>query len=375
MNGCCAFGDSCKFSHDKTDMPNQVCKYYLAGGCAYGDKCRYDHVKPSWSQSNEHSSSSYKPPVLKPAVQHDPTTQLVPTPSQTKTLVHWPSGVDEFGLVECQDEDNTAETSQPWHVECENAEGGADGYEQHQHEDDLPPTEVADPADLPLCSEYAGFGSCHRGDNCHLIHGDLCELCHKHAIHPYNPDTAQQHRQQCQEAQHKRRVRERDKQIECAICLERVLEQSEPSHRRFGLMTCDHAFCLHCIRSWRATGEVDVDTALRTCPICRVTSHFVTPSTRWPESPGDKQAIIDAYKAQLASTDCMHFDFGAGKCPFGTSCFYRHAFKDGTLETGPNLRKAGNAEGDICVIAPVSLASFLDTPQARRLLQGGRRRR
>lgn len=30
--------------------------------------------------------------------------------------------------------------------------------------------------------------------------------------------------------------------------------------------------------------------------------------------------------------DCAHFDFGDGTCPFGTSCFYRHAYRDGRLE-------------------------------------------
>jgi E3 ubiquitin-protein ligase makorin len=52
----------------------------------------------------------------------------------------------------------------------------------------------------------------------------------------------------------------------------------------------------------------------------------------WPESPEEKEEIIAEYKRKLAETDCMHFDFGEGKCPFGTSCFYRHAYKDGSLE-------------------------------------------
>lgn len=41
-----------------------------------------------------------------------------------------------------------------------------------------------------------------------------------------------------------------------------------------------------------------------------------------------------AYRARLASIDCRHFAFGEGHCPFATSCFYRHAYKDGTLEVG-----------------------------------------
>ncbi len=41
--------------------------------------------------------------------------------------------------------------------------------------------------------------------------------------------------------------------MECAICLERVLGARV---RKFGLLdACDHAFCLPCIRSWRATAE------------------------------------------------------------------------------------------------------------------------
>ena len=41
--------------------------------------------------------------------------------------------------------------------------------------------------------------------------------------------------------------------VECAICLERVLSTRG---RKFGLLeNCEHAFCLACIRSWRATAE------------------------------------------------------------------------------------------------------------------------
>lgn len=47
--------------------------------------------------------------------------------------------------------------------------------------------------------------------------------------------------------------------------------------RRFGLLNaCVHPFCLSCIRSWRSTNEQGV--AIKACPVCRVVSHFVTPS-------------------------------------------------------------------------------------------------
>jgi len=35
-----------------------------------------------------------------------------------------------------------------------------------------------------------------------------------------------------------------------------------------------------------------------------------------------------------------------------------------------HLRKAANEDGEVRVVAPVTLASFLDTPQAQRMLSG-----
>lgn len=42
---------------------------------------------------------------------------------------------------------------------------------------------------------------------------------------------------------------------QCGICLERVMGKQPPSARKFGLLACEHAFCLACIRSWRGTGD------------------------------------------------------------------------------------------------------------------------
>lgn len=73
-------------------------------------------------------------------------------------------------------------------------------------------------------------------------------------------------------------------QMECNICYEAVLLKEQPSGRCFGLLDCDHCFCLTCIRNWRDNSDADVDTATRTCPVCRRRTHFVTPSTSWPDS-------------------------------------------------------------------------------------------
>ena len=49
---------------------------------------------------------------------------------------------------------------------------------------------------------------------------------------------------------------------ECSICLENVMGKENPSERRFGLLSCDHSFCLACVRGWRShvDGGADVDS-------------------------------------------------------------------------------------------------------------------
>lgn len=86
------------------------------------------------------------------------------------------------------------------------------------------------------------------------------QVCKQHAIHPHNPKEAEAHREDCGELAAKLAKRVRDSSIECGICLEKVMSKPEMSQRRFGLMACEHAFCLGCIRNWRATGEVDAKT-------------------------------------------------------------------------------------------------------------------
>ena len=44
----------------------------------------------------------------------------------------------------------------------------------------------------------------------------------------------------------------------------------------------------------------------------------------------------------------MNASAGEGSCPFGTSCFYRHAYPDGT-PWEPSLRKTTTAEGGMKV--------------------------
>lgn len=161
--------------------------------------------------------------------------------------------------------------------------------------------------------------------------------------------------------------------IECAVCLEVVMNAPRIADRRFGLLNnCDHAFCLSCIRNWREGGvqrgaeaSASSNELARQCPICRTTSHFITPATTWPRNEEEKMKVTEAYRERLSKIPCRHFDRGDGICPFGTSCFYEHRYANGELET-PEIRKSTAADGSLNILTPVRLSDFLTTSRRFR---------
>ncbi|EEH20172.2 hypothetical protein PABG_02431 [Paracoccidioides brasiliensis Pb03] len=175
---------------------------------------------------------------------------------------------------------------------------------------------------------------------------------------------------------------------QCGICLE------TPSV--FGLLVnCDHIFCLDCIRSWRSSVGNSAEDAInrtdsrvpkrttKTCPLCRVKSEYVVPSSVYPTPPtaataasnvasgseiattsstetGEsssetrpkneaKAKIIDKYLARLKGIPCRYFELSiqrwrelpaienldpnasdnrqakfSGECLFGNECHFAH---------------------------------------------------
>ncbi|KAF2591009.1 hypothetical protein F2Q70_00040348 [Brassica cretica] len=144
----------------------------------------------------------------------------------------------------------------------------------------------------------------------------------------------EEHKRSCEKKHKQLEALKLSQDVECCVCLERVLSKPTPSERKFGILTeCDHAFCIGCIRNWRSSAPstgMDVNSTLRACPICRKLSYFVVPSVIWFSDPDEKKEIMDNYRDKLRSIDCKHFNFGDGNCPFGTSCFYKHTVKPGS---------------------------------------------
>ncbi|KAF3437298.1 hypothetical protein FNV43_RR20051 [Rhamnella rubrinervis] len=317
-HGACLKGEHCEFSHNWNDPPNNVCTFYQKGLCAYGSRCRYEHVKPSLSQSAGSSSSTSS----RKSLVSDSAPPAHPSEIASSGVALLPGTLTELSA---SSRPFLPPTQPVWILEPEHLDFVDGG--------DIGEPRTRGPVDHPICS-FAAAGNCPRGEKCPHMHGNLCPTCGKHCLHPFRPEEKEEHLRTCEKKQKNLEALKHSQEIECSVCLERVLSKPTAAERKFGLLSeCDHPFCISCIRNWRSsspTSGMDVNSALRACPICRKLSYFVIPSVIWYTSKEEKQEIVDSYKAKLRSIDCKHFDFGNGNCPFGTSCFYKHTVKPGS---------------------------------------------
>ncbi|EPS74008.1 hypothetical protein M569_00745, partial [Genlisea aurea] len=324
-HGACLKGETCEYAHNWNAPPNNMCTFYQKGACAYGERCRYDHVKASrlHQQTSSSSTVTSSTSVGLGCSAHEGSFLPESGPAWQDTYVHI----------------------------------GAPATESY----DVLAVRGDDQAEMPICS-FAAAGECPYGENCANIHGDLCPSCKKHCLHPFRPLEREEHLKTCEKRQKYLEALTRSQEIECSVCLERVLLKPTAAERKFGILSeCSHPFCISCIRNWRGrspTYGLDVTSALRSCPICRKLSYFVIPSVVWCFSDEEKEEIVESYKAKLKSIDCKHFDFGNGSCPFGTSCFYKHAYRDGRLEEVV-LRHLGAEDGNTVIAKNIRLSDFL----------------
>ncbi|KAL2330812.1 hypothetical protein Fmac_018393 [Flemingia macrophylla] len=299
--GSCLKGGECDFAHERKD---DICSYYQKGFCAYGSRCRYKHVKASQASSSANGRHS---PVLDSVGSHT-----------TKGTSSWvPKAMNSSSL------DKRARSSQHTNLSSQGNDVGESSNSS------------AAPSEYLFCAFAAA--NCPLGDKCSRIHGNQCLYCRKFCLHPTDRKEKENHLRTCEKKDKYLQALKDSQEIECNVCLERVLSKSKPSDCKFGLLPeCDHAFCLSCIRNWRNSASnsgIDINNTsntVRTCPVCRKLSYFVIPSGIWYSTKEEKQGIIDNYKANCKLIDCKHFNFGNGNCPFGASCFYKHTVKPGS---------------------------------------------
>lgn len=148
----------------------------------------------------------------------------------------------------------------------------------------------------------------------------LCQICFNCEIQSQSPQHQRTHAIECAKLNPDKNdfsrsvINSLNKQ--CTICFDVIFEKEFQSHWsisklpddvKFGILpNCSHLFCLTCIRYWRQSTDFE-NTAIRGCPVCRVTSDFVCPSSTWVQTPEDKAKIIQEYKKAMSQKDCKYF--------------------------------------------------------------------
>eukprot|EP00903_Cladosiphon_okamuranus_P012561 g11761.t1 len=221
-----------------------------------------------------------------------------------------------------------------------------------------------DPQRVPACSFFENTGTCRYGNSCKFLHGsNSSSSSHDHrsasatkASAPAQAGgasgSAASAQQQGSEGSSSTgmagAVRPAGAGVEelevaedkdkCGICLENI----PASGKRFGLLNCDHVYCLECLRTWRKSKGPQKDIS-RTCPECRKVSFFLVPSKEHLKGKAKLKAI-QAYKKGLSKLPCKYHkparsgsnggsrsssSSGTNVCPFGARCFYAHLDENG----------------------------------------------
>ncbi|XP_056645934.1 probable E3 ubiquitin-protein ligase makorin-1 isoform X1 [Diorhabda sublineata] len=397
----CPYGDQCSYPHKgqfeveqihytpgneyfvgHIRVHHRICRFFLRGNCVHQENCRYRHEMtneiPSVQKGIERSSRAPRA-----------NAHCMPSTSQSETVTNKNSINNSRDLqnkeriIPCiKDKDNKP---QP---DGDKVEEGAcasppltDIYDSWVNAPEFVPKSskpksyaealssesvAENNANKKLCPYLSKDGLCKNLTVCNYIHGEMCDMCERLILHPYNEEQRKRHRQECLK-QHERNMElsfavARSQEKTCGVCFEVIMEKTN-GEQRFGILpNCNHCFCLSCIRKWRQARQFE-NKIIRACPECRVTSDFVCPSMYWVDTKEDKDKLIEDYKKALAKKDCKYFKKGQGNCPFGNKCFYLHAFPDGRkCDVGPppRQRRARNADTDMDVLQQVMLWDFLD---------------
>ncbi|XP_020032751.1 E3 ubiquitin-protein ligase makorin-2 isoform X2 [Castor canadensis] len=341
MHGVCREGSQCLFSHDLANSkPSTICKYYQKGYCAYGARCRYDHTRPLVAaggavgpapQATPSSGfhSPHPPPDLAASMR---TFTPEPGKREKRTLVLRDRNLS--GLAEEKSLPSMA--SNPG--SCSNPHTSPE-MKPHSYLDairsGLDDVEASSScsSEQQLCP-YAAAGECRFGDACVYLHGEVCEICRLRVLHPFDPEQRKAHEKVCmltfEHEMEKAFAFQASQDKVCSICMEVILEKASASERRFGILSsCNHTYCLSCIRQWRCAKQF--------------------------ENPIIKKKA------------CKYFEQGKGTCPFGSKCLYRHAYPDGRLAEPEKPRKQLSSEGTVRFFNSVRLWDFIENRETRQV--------
>ncbi|KAJ8926835.1 hypothetical protein NQ314_020685 [Rhamnusium bicolor] len=411
----CPLGEECSYPHKarfeveqveyvsgedfffgKLRASQRVCRFFLRGSCIHQQNCHYRHDNDNsarnipkfisqnngnrnnsriTSSTNLPSTSSQSPDVTnKNSINKNQNKHSKDIKISNQELKPCQNCVDEKENNKESEEEEGACASPPlknindsWVNAPEFVPKSIIAAKPRSYAEALSPDAIAEKnANRKLCPYVNKDGICRNLTDCTYLHGEMCDMCERLILHPYNEEQRKRHRQECIK-QHEKNMElsfaiARSKEKSCGVCFEVIMEKAI-GEQRFGILpNCNHCFCLSCIRKWRQARQFE-NKIIRACPECRVTSDFVCPSMYWVDTKEDKEKLIDDYKKALSRKDCKYFKKGQGKCPFGNKCFYLHAFPDGSkCDVGPppRQRRPRNVDTDIDVLQQVMLWDFLD---------------
>lgn len=158
-------------------------------------------------------------------------------------------------------------------------------------------------AAIPLCPYSELQQECPFGEACDFSHALICDQCQQFVLDPNDLEQQKTHKSECIRAieadMEEAFATAASREKVCGICMEVVWDKEPAIERRFGILdSCNHIFCLSCIRKWRASKAYE-NKVVKACPECRVKSDYVTPSRFWFDNEEAKKKIIDEYKAKL----------------------------------------------------------------------------
>lgn len=332
----------------------EVCRYYLKGNCAFGTACRLQHSRPG--------ETGVAAPSPAPAEQQLELEEERIDPYDDEPCTYRQLREKYFGIY------SEVDMRKYWQTDCRPTGNSRPALRPSTAKDSRSSREVC---------KYFLKGSCNFGESCRHLHvTDVAQLDGDVVISaPSRGGTSEESRRDASSTQRatgsnsqpgrpqhppppppgcNSRGRAAAEDAECGICFESITDKGE----RFGMLeNCACAFCLSCIRSWRKQKEQQDRVNLRMCPLCRNESFFVVPCEDLIVDPQEKSTAIEKYKHQMSLVPCQAFDYGRGKCSFGSSCFYAHLNPDGSRYNPAPVRKMVGIDGTQ-VIGEVKLSDF-----------------
>jgi E3 ubiquitin-protein ligase makorin len=346
MAGKCSFGGRCQFSHGQSnDASSEYCSFYRAGHCKFGSSCALKH-------DSKESEISFLASTMEkldfdsnfPVKSSEGRNSLLPLFLVDELLLdedehhqqQSPSEAEHAVFYERSPSIalNSFEANEPiYSTPASYGEAIIAGLKSQpvQVGVSLSPEDYyysIEEQDNQGCSQgrvddlcaFSIMGKCRYGTFCRNIHGLQCPRCLLYVLHPTDMERNEEHLNECLSKPESVPIAQLH-QILCGLCNAPVLQGVDP---RFGVLNCNHAFCLGCIRNWRSTHFDANNETPRSCPDCKEVTYFIVPSSTWIDDQVEKFKVIEQYKKRMSFIPCKYYDYGGGDCPFGTSCFYEH---------------------------------------------------